>query len=248
MGTLLLTGFVACLGVQARAEGSKDAGAVVDKAIKAMGGAEKLGALKAGSWKSKGVISFGGDDNKLSTQTTFQGHDHFRNDFQVDLGGNPTSGSTVLAGDKCWVKFGDNVTEMDKDGIDKQKHNLYLQHASMNPALLKSKHFKLGAVSQDKVDGKAATSVKCTGPDGKEFTVTFDDESGLPVKYVANRFGFQGDDAPEEISLGGYKDFDGVKVATKVNTKRSGEKFMTLEISDFKVQSDVDAKTFAEPK
>src|SRR5262249_12109848 len=82
MGTLLLTGFVACLGTPARAEGGKDAGAVIDKAIKALGGAEKLGAAKAFSWKSKGMLTFGGDDNKISADTTVQGHDHYRTEVQ----------------------------------------------------------------------------------------------------------------------------------------------------------------------
>jgi hypothetical protein len=248
MGTLLVTGFVACLGVQARAEGSKDAGAVVDKAIKAMGGAEKLGALKAATWKSKGVIAFGGDDNKFSSETTVKGHDHFRNDFTGDFGGMEIKGSSILAGDKGWRKFNDMVTEMDKDAVTNEKHNVYLQLVPLTLLPLKSSHFKLGAVSEEKIDNKPATTVKVTGPDGKDFTISFDNESGLPVRLVGNVTGFQGDDAPQEFNMGGYKDFDGIKKATKINIKRSGEKFMTMEVSDFKVLSDVDAKTFAEPK
>jgi hypothetical protein len=248
MGTLLLTGFVACLGVQARAEGSKDAGAVVDKAIKAMGGADKLGALKAATWKSKGVISLGGDDNKFSSETTVKGHDHFRNDFTGDFGGMEIKGSVIVAGDKGWRKFNDMVTEMDKDALTNEKHNIYLQLIPVHVTALKSDHFKLGAVTAEKIDGKAASTVKITGPDGKDFTMSFDNESGLPVRLVGNVWGFQGDEAPQEFTIGGYKDFDGLKKATKVSIKRSGEKFMTMEIVDFKTLSDVDAKTFAEPK
>jgi hypothetical protein len=248
MGALLLTGLAAGLGTQARAEGGKDAGAIIDKAIKAMGGAEKLGAVKAATWKSKGTIAIGGEDNKFTSQTTFQGHDHFRNEFNGEFGGNPISGAVILAGDKGWVKFGDMITEMDKDAVGNQKHNLYLQLVPVMPQALKSNHFKVGAVSEVKIDGKAAQSLKVTGPDGKEFTIAFDKESGLPVRLTGEVYGFQGDLAPEEHNFANYKDFDGIKRATKFDSKRSGDKHMSMEISDFKVLTDVDPKTFAEPK
>src|SRR5262249_36509272 len=115
VGTLLLTGFVACLGTPVRAEGGKDAGAVIDKAIKALGGADKLGAAKAFSWKSKGTLTFGGDDNKVSADTMVQGHDHYRTEVSGEIMGNPIMVCTVLAGDKGWRKFNDMVSEMDKD-------------------------------------------------------------------------------------------------------------------------------------
>ena len=46
----------------ARSEDAKDAKAVLDKAIKALGGEEKLTkALNGSTWKTKGTINFGGE-------------------------------------------------------------------------------------------------------------------------------------------------------------------------------------------
>jgi hypothetical protein len=247
-GALVLTGFVACLGAPVRADGGGDASAVVDKAIKALGGAEKLGAIKAATWKTKGTITIGGDDNKFNGEATIQGHDHFRNDFKGEFMGMPIMGSTVLAGDKGWRKFNDMVSELDKDAIANEKRNVYLQMAPMVVLPLKSSHFKLEATGEDKVDGKAAVVLKVTGPDGKDFKIFFDKESGLPVKTAAMVVGFQGDEATQETTYGNYKDFDGIKKATKIDTKRGGDKFLSLEMTEFKVLSDVDPKTFAEPK
>ena len=37
--------------------------------------------------------------------------------------------------------------------------------------------------------GKPAAALKVTGPDGKDFTLYFDKESGLPVRMVAKVIG-----------------------------------------------------------
>jgi hypothetical protein len=90
--------------------------------------------------------------------------------------------------------------------------------------------------------------LKVTGPDGKDFQLFFDKESGLPVKMTATVAGRQGAESAQETTYANYKDFDGIKRATKVETKRNGKKYLDAEISDFKVLEKVDPKTFAEPK
>ena len=50
----------------ARAD-EKEAKAIVDKGIAALGGEEKLTKAGAYSWKSKGTITFNGSDNEFSS-------------------------------------------------------------------------------------------------------------------------------------------------------------------------------------
>jgi hypothetical protein len=87
-----------------------------------------------------------------------------------------------------------------------------------------------------------------TPADGKEFTLAFDKESGLPVKLVARVVGFQGNEYTQETTYKDYKDLDGIKKATKIESKRDGEKFREEEITEFKILGKVDPKTFAEPE
>jgi hypothetical protein len=231
-----------------RAEDKKDAGPIIDKAIKALGGMEKLGTARSMQTKSKGTISFGGDDNKFSSETTIQLPGKFRNAFEGEFMGNKVTGATVMDGNKGWRKFNDDVTEFDKDGVANERRNVYMQ---VIPALvipLKLKIFKVEVAGEEKVDGKDAAVLKVTGPEGKDFKIYFDKESGLPVKTAGNVAGFDGSDAVQETTFSDYKDFDGIKKATKTVTKRGGEKFMTMEVTDFKVLKDVDPKTFEAPK
>jgi hypothetical protein len=230
-----------------RAE-DKNANAVLDKAIKALGGEEKLGNIKAMSWKSKGTITFGGDDNNFTGETIVQGLDHFRSTFEGEFMGNKVKGATVLAGDKGWRKFADMGSAIEKEGLANEKRNLYLQIVPVTIVPLKGKGFKVEAGGEEKVGGKAASVLKVTGPDGKDFKLFFDKESGLPVKLVAKVRGFMGEEFTQETTYGGYKDFGGIKKATKNESKRDGEKFLKAEVTEFKVLDKVPPKTFAEPE
>jgi hypothetical protein len=65
---------------------------------------------------------------------------------------------------------------------------------------------------------------------------------------VATVAGFMGGDFTQETTFANYKDFGGIKKATKIVSTRDGEKFLDSEITDFTVLEKVDAKLFAEPK
>jgi hypothetical protein len=248
IGAILAAALACGLGGSARAADDKEVGTILDKAIKALGGEEKLSKAKALSWKAKGKITIGDGDNDFTSQTTIQGLDHVRAEFEGEFGGNKITGVTVLAGDKGWRKFGDNVMELDKDGIVNEKRTAYLNVVPVTIVPLKGKEFKVEAAGEDKVDGKPAIGLKVTPKDGKEFKLYFDKESGLPVKMVAKVAGFMGDEFTQETTYGAYKEMAGIKKATKVVAKRDGEKFISQEITEFKVLDKVDSKTFEEPK
>ena len=104
------------------------------------------------------------------------------------------------------------------------------------------------AAGEEKVGDKPAAILKITGPDGKDFTLYFDKESGLPVKQVARVVGFQGQEHNQETTFADYKEFDGIKKATKIEVKRDGEKFQTFDLTEFKVLDKVEPEAFTEPK
>ena len=59
--------------------------------------------------------------------------------------------------------------------------------------------------------------------------------------------GFQGEDFTQESTFADYKDFGGIKKATKLESKRDGERFLEAEITEFKVLEKAEPETFAEP-
>jgi hypothetical protein len=247
MSVTLAAGLVLGLGRLAVAD-DQDAKAVIDKAVKALGGAEKLGAAKIVRWKTKGKISRNDEENDFSTKVTAQGLDKVRQEFEGEFGGNPVKGVTVLDGDKGWRKFGEETSALEGDQLANQKRTAYLQLVPEMPLLLKGEGFKVESGEEQKVGDKPAAVLKVTGPDSKEFQLFYDKESGLPVKLTATVAGRQGNEFAQETTFANYKDFDGLKRATKIESKRNGKKFMSSEVTEFQVLDKADAKTFAEPK
>jgi hypothetical protein len=233
-------------GAQARAD-EAGATAVLDKAIKALGGEAKLAKAGAYSRKGKGTITLGGNESDITSESTVQGLDHYRNEFEGEFNGNKVQGLVILNGDKGWRKFGDNKSELNAEAAANEKRNLYLQVVPTTIVPLKEKGFKVETAADEKVGDKPAAVLKVTAPDGKDFTLFFDKESGLPVKLTATVAGFQGQQFWQETTFSNYKEFDGIQRATKVESKRNGENFLKQEITEFKILDKVDPKTFAEP-
>ena len=164
------------------------------------------------SWKAKGTINFGGNENDFTSEVTIKGLDRYRREF----GNDQFNGVVVLDGTKGWRKFGDNSSELEGDALANEKRNVYLNVIPITLVSLKGKGFKYEAGGEEKVGDKPAVVFKVTGPDGKDFTLSFDKESGLPVKQVAKVIGFQGQEYTSETTYADYKDFGGIKKATKI--------------------------------
>lgn len=221
---------------------------ILDKASKAIGGEAKLRKAEAFSSKSKGTITFNGGDNQIATESTVAGLDRFRSEFEGDFGGNKFKGVVVLNADKGWRRFGDNTMEMDSAAIVNEKRTVYLQVIPVTIIPLKTKAFKVETAGEETVAGKPAVVLKVTGPEGKDFKLSFDKESGLPVKLQAKVQGFQGEEFTQETTFSDFTDYDGIKRAKRVESKRDGEPFAKLELTEFKVIGTVDPKAFAMPE
>ena len=245
-GVLVATALLSGQGPASRAD-DKDAKPILDKAIAALGGEAKLAKAAMATWKTKGTISFNENDNPITGTTTIDGIDKQRGEFEAEFNGNAVKGVTILNGNKGWRKFGDDLQDLEGDMLAGTKQNSYLLVVPMTILPLKGKDFKVEAAPEEKVAGKAAAVVKGTGPDGKTFTLYFDKETGLPVKLAATVRGFQGDEVGQETTYGEYKDFDGLKRATKIESKRDGNPFLKQEVLEFKVVDKHEPGTFAEP-
>lgn len=244
---ILVVAFVYAGAPSLRAD-DKEVKAILDKALKALGGEDKLAKAKALSFEAKGTITIGNNDNEVSTKATVQGLVQRRAEFEGEFNGNRIKGVTVISNDKGWRKFGDMTTDLDAAALANEKRAIYLQIVPMTIVPLKGEGFKVESAGEENIGEKPAVTVKVTGPDGKDFKLSFDKQSGLPVKVVARVAGFQGQEFTQETTFSDYQDSDGIKRAGKVEASRDGQKFLTQKITSFKVLDKVDPKTFDQPE
>ena len=180
-----------------------------------MGGAEKLGKVNAFTWEGTGTMTFNGIDNDFNSIVTIKGLDQFKRVFSNDR----YTGIVVLDGAKGWRKFGDYPGELEGELLASEKRNVYYQVVPITLVALKGNGFKYEAGGEEKVGDKTAVILKVTGPDGKDFTLSLDKQTGLPLKLVGKLVGYKGGEYIAETTFADYKDFNGIKKATKVETK-----------------------------
>jgi hypothetical protein len=229
----------------ARADDAADA--IINKGIKALGGEAKLAKARATASKVKSTVISGDDVSVAKIEHTADGLDRMRSTAEEESEGNKFTTIMVINGKKGWLKIIEmRVIELEGDEVADQK----LRSAPLALLELKDSKFKTEAVDDVKVDGKPAAGVKVTGPEGKDFTIYFDKQTGLPVKSVADEPDPEspGQVFTQETYYSDYQDFGGIKQAKKVELKRDGQTYIKMELMDFKVLDKVDDKTFAKPE
>jgi hypothetical protein len=140
-GTLILALLLCGLTFPLRAD--DPAKAILDKGITALGGEEKLKKIEAMTWKSKGKLKFGDNENDFTAQSTSQGLDHYLSEFNSEFNGNAIKAIAVINGDKGWRKFGDMTMELDADALANEKRRLYLQLIPATLVPLSGKGYKI---------------------------------------------------------------------------------------------------------
>lgn len=235
------------------------AAAIIEKGIAALGGEQVLSKARIITWKSKVTVSeytttrpdsvvSGGKNKRMSGVTTARGLDQFRLDIEGDDDEFKFEATRVVNGDNGWHRFGEFRTEMDAETVAIEKCGIYRIIAAATLVPIKQNGFKILLAGDEDIGGKPARGILVIGPDAKEFRLYFDMESNLPIKQVSLDKIKDGEVLTETI-FSAYKEFAGIKKATKIEHKISGKRSTLLseEITDFQVLDSV-PESFPEPK
>jgi hypothetical protein len=224
----------------ARGQDDKAMQAVLDKAVKALGGEEKL--RQTMSWKLTG--------DQSEPVNTVQGIERYRSVSEFEEEGKKITTTDILNGAKGWNISGGGQFELMKEGLAQVRQRAYQEVIPILVYPLKGKGFTVKSAGEEKVDGKPAIGVRATFPDKSESVLFFDKETGLPLKHTYKVQGYNDKTINVEDTFSNYKEIDGIKKAMKMKSKESNGKDETFDsvITEFKVLKEVDPKTFADPK
>jgi hypothetical protein len=248
--TLLTLTTCLCLPMLVRADEAEEAKKILDKAIKAMGGADKLTKLPAVSWKGKGMVQVEGLKIDLTDEWSAQGDRLFRWRVEVTMDGQSESGVLVINKDKGWVK-GDNsdkVRDMPKDDLRMLQNEFRVIRLVERLVPLKDKAYQLSPLGEIKIKDRAAVGIKVKHKDRPEVDLFFDKETSLPVRAelrVKER-----KDGPEVLHtywFGEYKAVQGVKHFTKASLRRDDKPAIDLELTEIDLHEKLDDNTFDKP-
>jgi len=250
MKSLLLSVLAIGLLLAARpgiADEQSDIKTLLEKAIKAMGGQEKLAKLSTASAKGRLTGSPGGKEVTLDLDGIWQGMAQYRIEADVQRDGNNFKGLLVFNGDTAWFKKGDDTKDA-PEGVAPFMQNIF--YAGRIPQLLPAlagEPFKLSLLADVMVGTQAAKGILISQNERKDVSLYFDKENGLPIKSEVRLTEPQTNkELIIEYQYSNYKDFNGLKLCGTVMMKLDGQDFM-LELSEIKGTEKVDDSRFDRP-
>lgn len=228
---------------------------IIERALTAGGGAEKISEFKAISFKTHAKIG----DAKVTLTGLFAGPTLFRMELETKDGATLCVGG----GDTFWTKPGkEPLVELSR-ASDASKFDLsfgvfYALGLPDQLLSLKRGGYKLTVVGDQAVNGVNAVAMRVNHELYPEAMLYFEKETGLPVKSqlklppskdgLARLFAKPGAETETmEVFFDDYKEFDGVKHFTKVGVRLGGEPTMEFELRDIKLLKKVDSGNFKKP-
>jgi hypothetical protein len=234
----------------ARGDDAADARALVDKAIKAHGGAANVAKFKGAAVTFSGTFHGMGMKVPMTGTISTYGVDRLKADVEVEAGGQKFRVINVLAGDKGWAKLGPTDTkDMSKDELAQGREE---QHAgwvaSLTPLVGGAKGYTLATAGEMLVNEKAALGVKVSAKGRRDVTLYFDKTTGLLVRHdqTVNDEG-SGREVTQETYPSDYKDVQGTKQSQKFIVKRDSKLYLEGEASEVTLTETLDANLFVKP-
>jgi hypothetical protein len=256
IGMGLAASFLAASSSRVQAAGERDdaeARAIIDKAIKAHGGADKLSQFKAVSakWTGKHKVEnmFYWDAVRV---VNYEMPAKIRLDYEVENpNGQKFAFSRVVNGRKGWQGSVRGTRDLKETEVTQIVDDLYAHWlASVVP--LKDTGFEVSLVGSVIVDGKDAVGVRVSCQGRPDVNLFFDQKTGLVIKSErrAKDLGTSEEYTAESIYRD-HKAFQGVMWPTNRLDRRDGmdleENSGRFELSEFQAHDKLEETSLARP-
>jgi len=214
---------------------------IIDKHIKAMGGAEKIKAVM--SVKATGKMKAG--PMELPVTLTKARPDKVRMDFTVQ----GMTGTQAFDGTTGWLV----MPFMGKKEPEKMSEDMLKDirdEADFDGALFdyKTKGNKVEYIGKEDVQGSPAYKLKVTTKQGTETMQYIDAETYLTIKTEAKRK-IQGQEVESETTIGDYKEIDGMLFPHSMESHAKGAPGgQSITVEKYELNAKVDPATFTMPE
>ncbi len=242
----ILLAICAAASLAAPAPPDDAARAVIERAVKAHGGFERLSRLRADRVTTQGVLIVKDRDTPFLTETTVQLPDHFRNVIHLQ-GERQTTFVNIVNGDKIYFTLDGQPEKVTDNLAAELRETLQLNQAIRLVPLLTDKAYTLEPLGDVKVEDQPAVGVKATPKGGRELRLFFSKDSGLLIKTEHTIDDGAGKEVVQEEMYSDFQDVEGYRRPMKIAVFRNGKKIMEAEVVEVKYLDKVDAGEFAKP-
>ena len=242
MRTLLAAALVCGTAALGHAGDREDALALVDQAIKAHGGADALAKAHSAVRDGEGVMYQAGKEVAFTDEMTWNLPDQWRDAVTIQKSVRFT---IAVNGAKAWQAVAGASSEVGAERLKELREEIYiLWLETLTP--LQQDGFDLAPLPEIKVNSQPAVGVRVSSKGHADAKLYFDTHTHLLVK-VARTSEEAGLKLDKEYLLSDHKDFDGVKLPTRVLEILDGKKASDLTSASYKFLAKPDEAAFAKP-
>ena len=221
--------------------------AIIEKAVRAHGGEARLLKVEFVRTKSKGTIETNGVTVAVVIESVSQLPTRLRTVHEFDIMGQRQSVITVCDSGKAWQMRGSATEDITGARLDEVRQTLHARRIESLLPLVKEAGFELSGVADIDVNGKPAVGVKVATKGLRDCTLYFDKDTGLLVRLTRKTLDLNQQEADTETTYSAWKDFDGLKLPTKLLVQQAGKKLLEAEITECKFPDKVDPGEFLKP-
>jgi hypothetical protein len=236
------------LGGEGRAPAQEAARAVVERAIKAHGGLERLSRVRADRVRLKGTLLLGTTKASFVSEVTVQLPAQFRMDMQLTTGdGKKHTLVQIQNGDKVLITLDGQPQKVEPAAQAEMRAKMELDRAVRLVPLLTDRALTLTPLGESRGGDRTVVGVKVTAKGRAELRLYFDKDTALLVKTEHLLTDGAGREVREEGFFSDFRDLGGYKRPVKVAAYREGKKVMEAELLDVQYLDKVDDAVFSKP-
>lgn len=226
---------------------SDQARAVLDRAITAHGGEQRLSRLRAGTSRAKGTLFLGEREATFTTTTFVQMPYQFKHMMTLELDGRQASLSQVLSGERAQRQVDGQLVPVDLDTLRELREQLFAERVA-TLVVLKQIGYELRFMGDDPVKGRPAWHVRVSFKGHRDISLFFDKESNLLVK-TETRVLDQAlkKEVLQEKILSDYELHEGLPCPRRVVVYRNGDKYLEMDVLEHRRFEKLDDSLFSRP-
>jgi hypothetical protein len=224
-----------------RADDNAEARAIIEKAIRSVGGGERLARYRGQMWKEKATY-FGGDTIQQYEATyAARWPDKLRVGIQQEF-------TLVIDGATGWERSEGQARALSSQEWEEHKEGTYTVWV-MSLLPLRDESFGLKVSGETNVSDRPAIAVAVSRNAHSDLTLYFDKDTGLLVRCdTCFTEAKTGKKINQETTFSRYKDEEasGIRSPTHASIKRNGKRFVEADL-EFKHVQTLDDSIFAKP-
>lgn len=219
---------------------------IVERALLGLGGKEKVASLKSASWTT---VSKPTKDTERTQRITAHGYDCYRTESEHLVNGEPMTLLYVLNRTTGWRREGRGaVAEFPQTAVSSSRENFYALRVGELLTLLSEKDLVLTSTGPRKIGRRQLTGIRVEKKGYPTSHLFFDLDTGLLHRSESN-LSPRADGTRSLLSytFEDYREFQGLKHATRIISKVDEQPETSWLIRDFRVLETIDPHLFEKP-